>query len=198
MLKRFTGMLLIMCLIVSCTLYIGSVSADAKSSAATPAVQHLDKNSVLASRFTNMLNRNYVYDDGFDSVDEIVNSSVLALLKLRDENDEDYILSSYVCGFIKDMYGIEITDLSELNAQFPQKQGYVFIVPRGYARYNHKVVSVAENEDGSYTVVSKVEINTHDGDVKTEKAVSLFVKNENSSFGYNIIYSNILSDSNEI
>ena len=96
------------------------------------------------------------------------------------------------------MYGIEITDMSEFNAQYPQLDGYVYIIPRGYTSYTHTIVSVEENEDGSYTVISNVTSSDHDAIGNTQKAVSLFVKNASSAFGYNMIYCNIIADSTDI
>ena len=51
-------------------------------------------------------------------------------------------------------------------------------------------VSVS-NEDGSFTVLSAVTVNPHDDGEYLAEAETLFVKNEKSAFGYNIIYSNI-------
>ena len=47
--------------------------------------------NILNSRFLNMLNHNYVYGDGIGSVEAIVNNSIIALLDLRDKENEDYI-----------------------------------------------------------------------------------------------------------
>lgn len=152
----------------------------------------------LNARFLNMLNHNFVYNDDFNDVDTVINNSVFALINLRDSENEEYIKDTYVKGFVNDMYGIEIADMSQLNADFPQKEGYVYIIPRGYTTYSHKIVSVKQNEDASYTVVSEAIINNHDSDPQTYKVVSLFVKNETSSFGYNIIYSNIIDSGCDI
>lgn len=155
-------------------------------------------NEALNTRFLNMLNHSFVYNDDFNDVDTVVNNSVFALINLRDSENEEYIKDTYVKGFVNDMYGIEIADMSQLNADFPQKEGYVYIIPRGYTTYSHKIVSVKQNEDVSYTVVSEAIINNHDSDPQTYKVVSLFVKNETSSFGYNIIYSNIINSGSDI
>ncbi len=154
--------------------------------------------NVNEARFLNMLNHNFVYNGDFDNVDTIVNNSILNLLDLRDENNEDFIAESYVKGFVKDMYGIDIVDMSGLNADCPHIDGYVYIIPRGYTTYDHKIISTEQNEDGSFTVVSEVTVTTHDGEAQTQKAVSLFVKNDISAFGYNIIYCNIVASSNDI
>lgn len=154
--------------------------------------------NVNEARFLNMLNHNFVYNNDFEDTDTIVNNASLALLDLRDSDKEDYIADTFVKGFVKDMYGIEIADMSGINADYPQLDGFLYIIPRGYTSYNHTIVSIEENEDGSYTVVSDVMVNDHDAAGKSQKAVSLFVKNSESAFGYNMIYCNIVANSTDI
>ena len=146
---------------------------------------------VLEARFLNMLNHNFVYGEDFDSLDAIVNNSVIALLDLRDSEDESYIAQNFVADYVFNMYGIEIEDFSLVNAHLPQKEGYVYILPRGYSVYTHKMASVSVNEDGSYTVVTKVTSHSHDGTRETEFCKTLFVQNSASQFGYSIISSDI-------
>lgn len=146
---------------------------------------------VLEARFLNMLNRNFVYDGAFDTVEGVVNSSIIALLDKRDSEDDSFISQEIVSDFVYDMYGIEDIDYSAVNTQFAQKDGFVYIIPRGFELYNHKIVSITNNEDGSYTVKTNVTISTHDGLQIVDVCESLFVKNEASNFGYSIIYSNI-------
>ncbi len=154
--------------------------------------------AALEARFLNMLNHNRVYDDTFLSIDDMVNESVLGLLELRDSENEDFIADNYVKDFILSMYGVDIVDMSELNADMPKKEGFVYIIPRGFEEYRHENVSVRENEDGTLTVTTKVTISLHDGEEISAKAVSLFVKNSESQFGYNIISSNIYENAAEI
>ena len=33
----------------------------------------------------------------------------------------------------------------------PKKDGYVYIIARGYSKFNHKIIGVTENEDGTIT-----------------------------------------------
>ena len=40
-------------------------------------------------------------------------------------------------------------------------------------------------------MITEVEISSHDSETETAKAATLFVKNENSAFGFNIISSDI-------
>ena len=163
-----------------------------------PAVQAVDTDKVLEARFLNMLNHSFVYNEAFNSVEDIVNASVPALLNMRDPVNESYIAESYVKDYVYNMYGVEIEDFSDINSDFAHLDGYVYIIPRGFSVFSHKIDSVSLNEDGSFTVVTSVSIDSHDGDSTSRKVVSLFVKNDRSRFGYNIISSEISDSLNDI
>lgn len=150
-----------------------------------------NENKVIETRFLNMLNHNYVYNDSFYDLEDTVNDSVIALLDMRDSEDDSFIAQDILNGYLYDMFGITVDDFSNINPDFPQKDGFVYIVPRGYAKYEHKAVSLTENEDGTYTLVTAVTVKTHDGVSTTETAETMFVKNPASTFGYNIVISNI-------
>ena len=194
--KKVLSLILCLVMLTVCSSLIAPVITEGSQvSAATADEIQVDVNE---ARFLNMLNHNFVYNTDFDNADTIVNNASLALLDLRDSANEDYIKDTYVKGFVKDMYGIEIADMSSLNAEYPQLDGYLYIIPRGYTSYSHTIVSVEQNEDGSYTVVSDVSVSNHDAAAKTQKAVSLFVENDESAFGYNMIYCNIVANSTDI
>lgn len=194
--KKLLSLFLSIVMIAVCSSLIAP-TATASSEVSVSSADEITAN-VNEARFLNMLNHNFVYGSDFDNADTIVNNSVLALLDLRDSENEDYIAETFVKGFVNDMYGIDITDLSELNDEFPKLENFVYIIPRGYTTYSHKIISVEQNEDGSYTVVSDVITTNHDTAAKSQKAVSLFVENENSAFGYNMIYCNLITDSTDI
>ena len=194
--KKFLSLLLSIVMLAICSSLIAPIATGSQQVSAATADEVAA--NVNEARFLNMLNHNFVYNSDFDNADTIVNNATLALLDLRDSENEDYIKDTYVKGFVKDMYGIEIADMSGLNAQFPQLEGYVYIVPRGYTTYTHEIVSVEENEDGSYTVISDATVENHDSEAETQKAVTLFVRNESSAFGYNIVYSNLVTESTDI
>lgn len=194
--KKILSIVFCVVALVLCMSFVAP-DVDNNTKVSAVAVEEKETNANQA-RFLNMLNHNFVYNNDFDNADTIVNNASLALLDLRDSDNEDYIADSYVKGFVKDMYGIEIADMSNINADYPQLEGFLYIIPRGYTSYCHTIVSIEENEDGSYTVVSDVAIDNHDAAAKTQKAVSLFVKNENSAFGYNMIYCNIVAESTDI
>lgn len=194
--KKFFGLALCVAMLAVCVSLVSPMFAESTQvSAAT--VDDVNAN-VNESRFLNMLNHNFVYGSDFENADTIINNASLALLNLRDSDNEDFIANTYVKGFVKDMYGIEIADMSGLNAEYPQLDGYLYIIPRGYTTYKHTIVSVEPNDDGSYTVVSDITVSDHDAAGITQKAVSLFVENEDSAFGYNMIYCDIISNSNDI
>lgn len=153
-----------------------------------------EETKILQARFLNMLNHSFVYGEDFNTVQDIVNNSVLALLDMRDAENDSYIAENIVADYVFDMYGIEITDFSEINPMFEQKEGYVFILPRGYSLYSHEMVSVTENEDGSFTVVTNVTVSSHDSEDFTETCTSLIIENKASAFGYSIISSEIATE----
>ena len=194
--KKILSLILSIVMLAVCSSLIAPVVTEGQQVSA--ATTNEASANITEARFLNMLNHNFVYNSDFDNADTIVNNSVLALLNQRDPENEDFIANTFVKGFVRDMYGIEIADMSNLNSEYPQLDGFVYIIPRGYTSYNHKIVSVEQNADGSYTVVSDVTVNNHDAAAKPQKAVSLFVENETSAFGYNMIYCNLVTDSTDI
>ncbi len=187
--KRVVSMLTILCIVVALSFVL------VPSAAATPVTEKPEvAKNVTSSRFLNMLNHNYVYGDSFNYTDSIVNDSIIALL---DSAEGEFINEAYISDYVENMYGITIVDFGSLNAEFPQKDGYVYIVPRGFDSYTHSLLDCRENEDGSFTVKTNVVIETHDGETEKTTATTMFVKNESSDFGYNILYSNIADDSSD-
>ncbi len=183
--KRFFAVSILLCAIIMLFSAVTPVTANSKGVSCEEKIRQ--------TRFLNMLNHNFVYNEDFENVDVIVNNSVLSIISSLNEKPE-FVEESIVCSYVKNMYGIDITDTSNLNAEFPKKQGYIYVIPRGYTVYKHKMVSCVQNEDGTYLVTTKITVNPHDGVKQVLKAVSLFVKNNNSSFGYNIVYSDIFNN----
>ena len=161
-----------------------------------PAVQAADTDKVLEARFLNMLNHSFAYGEDLGSVEALVNCSVAALCNMDGGAEESFMDETRVKDYLYNMYGVEVENLSSVNAEFPKKDGYVYIIPRGYTVYKHTVDSVMLNEDGSYTVTTLVNIDSHDGE-ENGRAVTLFVKNSDSQFGFSIISSDIIVDAFE-
>lgn len=170
-------------------------AADSNISTNKAVTETVDSAKVLEARFLNMLNHSFAYGEELASVDDLVNCSVTALYVMGGAVGS-FIEESRVEDYLYNMYGVEVENLSSVNADFPKKDGYVYIIPRGYTVYRHTVASVRLNEDGSYTVTTDVTIDSHDSR-EEGKAVTLFVKNSNSQFGFNIISSEIISDAFE-
>lgn len=168
----------------------------AETSDNRPAVQAADTDKVLEARFLNMLNHSFAYGEDLGSVEALVNCSVAALCNMDGGAEESFMDETRVKDYLYNMYGVEVENLSSVNAEFPKKDGYVYIIPRGYTVYKHTVDSVMLNEDGSYTVTTLVNIDSHDGE-ENGRAVTLFVKNSDSQFGFNIISSKIIVDAFE-
>ena len=164
-----------------------TVKPAANATEKMPAVT-VSEEKALGARFLNMLNHNFVYNDAFESVYEMTACSEVALL---DKAEDGYIKQSLIAGYLYNMYGVENADFAAVTKDFPQRENYVYVIPRGFSVYKHSAPVITENEDGSYTVVTDVEISSHDSDAETAKATTLFVKNENSAFGFNIISSDI-------
>lgn len=144
------------------------------------------ENKVLETRFLNMLNHNFVYNDAFYDDIALVNASMLALL---DNAEESFLDETYLSDYIFNMYGKIYSNFDFLGENLPEKEGYVYIIPRGYETYSHTIVSVTDNADGSYTVISDMEISYEDGTAETVTVETLFLEAEDSAFGYNILYS---------
>jgi hypothetical protein len=142
-------------------------------------------NPVLEARFLNMLNHNFVYGCDFYDDNALVENSTLALLDLAEDS---YIAENYVKDYIFNMYGKIFESLES------DKAGFVYIAPRGYSTYAHKIASVTDNGDGSFTVVTDVTISYEDNTEETLKAETLFIEAEDSAFGYNILYSDIVEE----
>ena len=138
----------------------------------------------VVSRLTNMLDHNYLYGNDFDDMHTVINNSCLALLSSREDN---YISADVLFPFIDAMYGIPVYCDETLNAQFPRKEGAVYVIPRGFVQYTHTVTGI--EKDGSLLTVTSVA-----RDVDTGKALpctAVFTQTDESAFGYHLIVCNL-------
>ncbi len=190
--KKVIALIASLCLVFLC---FAAMPEGAKETKVSAAVAQDTGACAEQARFLNILNHNFVYGSDFDNLDVMINNSIIALL---DSSEGEFIKECYVRDYMKDIFGIELDDLSMLNAEFPSREGYVYIIPRGFSMYKHSFVSASLNEDGSYSVVTEVTIDTHDGEHITAKAHSLFVESAESAVGYNLIYSNIIENGSDI
>ncbi len=168
-----------------------SKSSDKVLSVSDNSIFDFDVDEVYKARFLNMLNHNYVYDESFKSLEDMVNDSMPALICFRENEDDSFIAEQFVNDYIFNMYGIDFIDYSAINSEFEQIEGMVYILPRGFSKYEHEISSVIVNEDGSFTVKTNVKITSHDSGTYNDVCETLFVRNENSQFGFSIIHSNL-------
>ncbi len=157
-----------------------------KADVDAPAV--VDNEKVLETRFLNMLNHSFVYDDAFYNDEALLIDSALALL---DYSVDGFIDEMYVKDYVFNMYGKIFDDLSGFNAELPKADGKFFVIARGYDVFNHSILDVIENEDGSFSVKTEVVIDYHFGETETAICETLFIENVDSQFGFNILYSDI-------
>ncbi len=191
--KNFVfSMILVLCVVVlsfACVKTDGVAQNDAiiENNEVITVAKSDSSNKVLETRFLNMLNHNYVYNEAIYDDTALVNDSMIALL---DKAEGSYIDQEILADYIFNMYGKIYKDFAFLGEASTQ-DGTVYILPRGYNEYNHKISKVTDNKDGSFTVITDIEIIGMDT-VETLKCETLFLKAEESAFGYNILYSDII------
>lgn len=181
--KAIIGILVLTILISAA--FVLPVFAVSSEEDIAPVVDY-DAQMVLRTRFLNMLNHNFAYGEDLNTVEDIVNNAALALL---EQKEGDYIAVGNIATFVKDMYGVDFDESVVINEEFPQKAGYVYVIPRGYSVYSHDFVSATLNGDGTYTIETKVTVSYHDCEDMSFDCVTLFAPNASSAFGYNIISS---------
>ena len=173
--NKIFSLVLIFVLILSCNFPVATAVTEASE----------PENTEFA-RFENMLNHNRLYDSDFNDINTVVDNSVICLLEKRED---EFIKKDLVEAFIYNMYDLDIKDY-EANPEAPNKDGYIFIMPRGYDEISHEIKTVTENGT-LICIISEITINAHDGENKTASCETVLLENENSAFGYNIISSNI-------
>ncbi len=181
------AILLIGCLFLNGFIPVAPAKAEAT---VTP-----DINAVQAARFENLLNMNTVYGDAFYDNQLLVNAAMIVLKNYAD--DDGFVRSEIVSAYIKDMYDIDIDINEKINEGYPQKDGYILLIPRGYSEYRHTVTNIQTLPD--YILVhSTVTVKTHDNGTYTVTAETRFTENEQSAFGYNIISSDLTENTDAI
>lgn len=171
----------------SCLSFQTKAIADQK-----PATQVLkpsapEQDLLIKSRFENMLNHNYLYDDDFGNMHTVIENSCLALL---DKMEDQFIETDILFPFIENAYGISVYLDDEFGAGFPKKQGAVYVVPRGFTQYTHTVINIVKNGD-TFKVTSLAITDSHDGEPTELVCNTVFKPAKDSAFGYNILSSTL-------
>lgn len=181
--KLISAVLICSIIILSLCSFAPVKSVEVKDEAVT-----VDMNKVLEKRFLNMLNHSFVYGEDFYDDEALLNASVLALL---DFAEDGFIAESYLKDYVFNMYGKIYNDFDGINDDMPKQDGGFYVIPRGYDLYEHTIDSVIANEDGSYTVITNVIIDYHFGEKVEAVGTTFFLPNEESQFGFNILYSDL-------
>ena len=177
--KIVTAVLLCSIVLLSFCSFAPVKSVEVKNDAVT-----VDVSKVLEKRFLNMLNHNFVYNEAFYDDEALLNDSAIALLNLAENG---FVKEVYLKDYVFNMYGKIYDDFAAYNESLPKAEGCFYIIPRGYDLYEHSMVSVTENEDGSFTVMTSVIIDYHFGEKVEAVCTTLFLPNEESQFGFNIL-----------
>ena len=191
--KTKKGIIIVLSLILlfSCC-SVAAKSVPAGTSAVAAAQKAPEKSRVLAARFLNMLNHNYAYDEDFKTEEALVNAAAASLRNYADA--DGFIPADLTAAYVRNFYGVAVEDFSVINTGFEQREGYVYLIPRGYTVYKHTFVSLTLNEDGTYTVVTRVQETDHDSAAFFATAETLFVPDAQSEFGYHIVRSVFQND----
>ncbi len=140
----------------------------------------------LEIRFTNMLSLNYCYNGNFESNEMM---AVCSAISLKDYADDLYgygigVGQNLVESFAENFYG-EALNFDEL--EFKNGiDGYVLLPQYSVGTQNHTIVSVTPTADG-FEVVSSVELYYGGNDIETCFAVSEFIAEPSSQFGFNLV-----------
>ncbi len=138
-------------------------------------------------QFLNMLNLNFCYGDTFKSPEQIAVSSAISL---RDYAVDIPGYGINVCkilteGFIKSFYGKDL-DLTNVKTEYAP-EGFIALPCYEVGTQNHNIISVTETNDGEFEVVSSVTFVYGGYDTEIYTAVSHFVKNTDSEYGFNLL-----------
>ncbi len=197
--KRFT---LVCLLLIGCLCMNGFIIAPAKSADVTDAANSNitakatpDMQEVEKAHLEHILSINNIYGDGFTDNETLVNSAALTLRSYADS--DGFIPEEIVTAHIKALYDIDLVITDNINSEMPKKEGYVYLIPRGYTSYTHDIISATWDGD-TMVVYSAITANYHDSGTILGTATSILQKNENSEFGYNILDAYINYDVNSI
>lgn len=199
MTKRFLCVFLSLVLCLSAFLGM-PFSATAKADE-TPTENSVDltdiqvnQDMVLAARFENMLNHNFIYGDDFYDDQTVIEGAILSLINFAEDGE---INKALVLNFIANVYGLQVDENAVVYDFAPASEDTFTVLPRGYSAINHKILSVEENE-GGFVVISKMSVNSHEGIAETHLVESIFVRNSGSCFGYNLLSANYIEAGNTL
>ena len=185
--KRLVSFFVAVC-VFSLTLCAFGLNAVAETKAekqvsTVNAVSSID--GAVVARFETMLNNNFVYNQDFDSDKAIIENSILSLVNHIEDGQIDMALT---LNFIANMYGRQVDPSAATYEFLPADEGKFAVIPKGFSVHRHNNLTV-EEIDGGYSVTSEMTVDAHDTDGAKILVKSIFVPNDGSLFGYNLIKS---------
>lgn len=137
----------------------------------------------LAARLTHMLELNQNFDKDFKDDAIILENALISLNSKAD--DDGFIKTDLVLSFINNMYGYDVILDDIVMENIPQKDGYLWVIPKGITNYSYSITSITEYS-GGVTAVARVLAESHDGETDSFYITVDFTENADSCFGYNI------------
>ena len=184
--KKLFATFLILALLISS---LFSLPAYGTPTVSQPKDEAADPVTVRNTRLETMLNNNFVYGSDFDSISAILENAAVSLAIRREDRTVE---NRNLISFVYNMYGVDASVYADEGKTPLSSEGEYPLTARGYTVYRHSITSVSENEDGTLTVYSRIEADTHDAGVQTYDGISVFKESVDSIFGYHLLSSEIL------
>lgn len=151
------------------------------------------KDDVVYDKFANekvafleMLNKNYIFNEAFVDDVAIIEG---AMLSLMPQAKEGRLHKDTIALFIEDFYGITMNENAyDLNYIAGD---YYYFIPKGFNKPIHKITNIAFDGE-CYFVTSNITLDTHDNGEEPYTVKSVFIKNNDSSYKYNLLNCEII------
>lgn len=140
-----------------------------------------------------LLNLNHCFNDDFNENEILIEGTQISLLDFSVVTDDaTYINRLLVESFIENFYGKNVSTEGFGDAGYSMPETYMKIASKGYATVFHTLISMNVDEMGNCTLVTCLNFYNHDATKDTCLCKSVFVKNDSSAYGYNLVKCEIL------
>lgn len=148
----------------------------------------------VEARLGQLLKLNRVFDNCIDDDRVLIEEAATVLLDEAEETAEGnmVIRQESVLRFIEDLYGRQADPAAAAYDYLPAPEGYFAIPARGYDTYTHEIENMSELDNGNFTVLSKMTVDTHDGESFSMRVITLFAPAPDSPYGYHILRADIV------
>lgn len=148
----------------------------------------------VEARLGQLLKLNRVFDNCIDDDRVLIEEAATVLLDQAEETAEGNMIirQESVLRFIEDLYGRQADPAAATYDYLPAPEGYFAIPARGYDTYTHEIENMSELDNGNFTVLSKMTVDTHDGESFSMRVITLFAPAPDSPYGYHILRADIV------